>query len=109
MALLPGHIQYSPVFVWLFSFLVFLLTSGKCRRSITTMPCVFVRDLMSAVKLFGLRVTLTPSEKFSIFFAFFVPSQEPAFCTYQKLIEKQETKIAKQILENIGYGLGVTP
>ena len=36
------------------------------------MPCVFVRDLMSAVKLFGLRVTLTPSEKFSIFFAFFV-------------------------------------
>ena len=31
------------------------------------------------------------------------------FCTYQKLIEKQETKIAKQILENIGYGLGVTP
>ena len=31
------------------------------------------------------------------------------FCTYQQLIEKQETKIAKQILENIGYGLGVTP
>ena len=40
-------------------------------RSITTMPCGFVRDLTSAVKLFGLRVTLTPSEKFSIFFAFF--------------------------------------
>ena len=34
-------------------------------RSITTMHCVFVRDLTSAVKLFGLRVTLTPSEKFS--------------------------------------------
>ena len=33
MALLPGHIQYSPVFVWLFSFLVFLLTSGKCRMA----------------------------------------------------------------------------
>ena len=30
MALLPGHIQYSPVFVGL-SFLVFLLTFGKCR------------------------------------------------------------------------------
>ena len=37
------------------------------------------------------------------------PEQEYKFCTYQKLIEKQETKIAKQILENIGYGLGVTP
>ena len=35
--------------------------------------------------------------------------EELKFCTYQKLIEKQETKIAKQILENIGYGLGVTP
>ena len=34
MALLPGHIQYSPVFVWLFSFLVFLLTSGKCRSCV---------------------------------------------------------------------------
>ena len=47
------------------------LFTGMWERSITTMHCVFVRDLMSAVKLFGLRVTLTPSEKFSIFFAFF--------------------------------------
>ena len=31
------------------------------------MPCVFVRDLTSEVKLFGLRVTLTPSEKFSTY------------------------------------------
>ena len=31
-------------------------------------------------------------------------------CTYQKLIEKQETKIANKYWRNyIGYGLGVTP
>ena len=41
MALLPGHIQYSPVFVWLFSFLVFLLTSGKCRNYITAFDILF--------------------------------------------------------------------
>ena len=31
------------------------------------------------------------------------------FCTYQKLMEKQEAKIANKYLENIGYGLGGTP
>ena len=34
------------------------LFTGMRERSITTMPCVFVRDLTSEVKLFGLRVTL---------------------------------------------------
>ena len=43
------------------------LFTGMRERSITTMPCVFVRDLTSEVKLFGLRVTLTPSEKFSTY------------------------------------------
>ena len=47
------------------------LFTGMWERSITTMPFVSVRDLTSEVKLFRLRVTLTPSEKFSIFFAFF--------------------------------------
>ena len=47
------------------------LFTGMRERSIATMPCVFVRDLTSEVKLFGLRVTMTPSEKFSVFFAFF--------------------------------------
>ena len=48
------------------------LFTGMRERSITTMPFVSVRDLTSEVKLFRLRVTLTPSEKFSIFFAFFL-------------------------------------
>ena len=43
------------------------LFTGMRERSITTMPCVFVRDLTSEVKLFGLRVTLTTSEKFSTY------------------------------------------
>ena len=43
------------------------LFTGMWERSITTMHCVFVRDLTSEVKLFGLRVTLTPSEKFSTY------------------------------------------
>ena len=43
------------------------LFTGMWERSITTMPCVFVRDLTSEDKLFGLRVTLTTSEKFSTY------------------------------------------
>ena len=48
------------------------LFTGMWERSITTMPCVFVTDLTSAVKLFGLRVTLIPSEKFSTYFSHFL-------------------------------------
>ena len=47
------------------------LFTGMRERSITTMPCVFVRDLTNAVKLFGLRVTLTPSEKIQYIFRIF--------------------------------------
>ena len=47
MALLPGHIQYSPVFVWLFSFLVFLLTSGKCRMMVRPMMVKAVKTKMA--------------------------------------------------------------
>ena len=32
-----------------------------------------------------------------------------AFSTYQKLIKKTRNEDSQQILENIGYGLGVTP
>ena len=52
MALLPGHIQYSPVFVWLFSFLVFLLTSGKCRRNVA----VFLHTIVSLWKVIASHV-----------------------------------------------------
>ena len=45
------------------SWCICLLECGKG----LLLPCIvfFVRDLTSAVKLFGLRVTLTPSQKFS--------------------------------------------
>ena len=61
--------------------LVHLFTEIQ-ERSITTMHCVFVRDLTSAVKVFGLRVTLTPSEKSSIniFRIFCVRKNVNRFC-----------------------------
>ena len=54
----------SLYFVHLRLELVYLFTEMR-ERSFTTMPFVSVRDLTSEVKVFGLRVTLTPSEKFS--------------------------------------------
>ena len=49
------------------------LFTGMRERSITTvtMPGVFVRHLTTGVQLFGLRVTLTPSEKIQYIFRIF--------------------------------------
>ena len=68
MALLPGHIQYSPVFVWLFSFLAFLLTSGKC-RTLHSVSRV-LKDAMASLPVFTGR---------ALFFAFlFAQNFRPA-------------------------------
>ena len=74
MALLPGHIQYSPVFVWLFSFLVFLLTSGKCRNSIYfSLPtCESRHILLSLWRLGGVLIHFfTDVYNFSLCYLFF--------------------------------------